>query len=133
MTFQNVNTESVHVGGIDFYYRQLGNKSSVPVIFLNHLGATLDNCDPRIMDGIATDHHIIAFDNRGVGATDGKTPITIAEMATDAIAFIKALGYNKVDLIGFSMGAFIIQEILIQEPSLARKVIMTGTGPAGGE
>ena len=85
------------------------------------------------MDGIAAKHQIIAFDNRGVGATEGKTPITIAEMAKDAIRFIKAMGYEKVDIVGFSMGAFIAQEILLQEPQLVRKAVMTGTGPAGGE
>lgn len=133
MTFQNVKTEFVNVNGTNFYYRKLGENKGIPVIFLNHLGATLDNCDPRIMDGLATKHLLIAFDNRGVGATEGTTPKTIAEMAKDAISFIKALGYEKVDIIGFSMGAFIAQEILLQEPQLVRKVIMTGTGPAGGE
>ena len=133
MTFQNVKTESINVNGTKFHYRKLGDSNEIPVIFLNHLGATLDNCDPRIIDGIASKHQIIAFDNRGVGATEGTTPITIAEMAKDARAFIHALGYEKVDLMGFSMGAFIIQEILLQEPELARKVIMTGTGPAGGK
>lgn len=133
MNFQNVKTDSINLNGTNFYYRKLGNHNEVPVIFLNHLGATLDNCDPRIMDGIATKHQIIAFDNRGVGATEGKTPVTISLMAKDAISFIKALGYEKVDIIGFSMGAFIAQEILLQEPQLVRKVVMTGTGPAGGE
>lgn len=134
MTFQNVKTDTINVNGTKFYYRKLGNiNEGVPVIFLNHLGATLDNCDPRIMDGIAAKHQIIAFDNRGVGATEGKTPITIYEMAKDAISFIKAMGYDKVDIVGFSMGAFIAQEILLQEPQLVRKVVMTGTGPAGGE
>lgn len=134
MTFQNVKTESINVGGTDFYYRRLGeNNSGVPVIFLNHLAATMDNCDPRIMDGIASKHQIICFDNRGVGATKGKTPKTIAEMAKGARAFIHALGYEKVDLVGFSLGGFISQEILLQEPQLVRKAIITGTGPAGGE
>lgn len=134
MTFNNVKTDAINVNGTKFYYRKLGTPNeNVPVIFLNHLGATLDNCDPRIMDGIASKHQIIAFDNRGVGATEGTTPITIAEMAKDAIGFIKAMGYEKVDIIGFSMGAFVAQEILLQEPQLVRKVIMTGTGPAGGE
>lgn len=134
MTFQNVKTDSINVHGTNFYYRKLGNiNEGVPVFFLNHLGATLDNCDPGIMDGIAAKHQIIAFDNRGVGATEGKTPITISEMAKDAVRFIKAMGYEKVDLIGFSMGAFIAQEILLQEPQLVRKAVMTGTGPAGGE
>lgn len=133
ITFQNVKTQSINVVGTDFYYRKLGeNSSGVPVIFLNHLAATMDNCDPRIMDGIASQHQIISFDNRGVGATKGKTPKTVAEMARDARAFIHALGYEKVDLIGFSLGGFISQEILIQEPQLVRKVIIAGTGPAGG-
>ncbi len=132
MTFQNVKTEFITINGTKFYYRKLGRSNGVPIIFLNHLGATLDNCDPRIMDGIATKHQIIAFDNRGIGATEGTTPKTIAEMAKDAIIFIKALGYKQVDLIGFSMGAFIAQEIVLNEPQLVRKVIMTGTGPAGG-
>jgi pimeloyl-ACP methyl ester carboxylesterase len=132
MTFQNVKTESIDVNGAKFYYRKLGENKGIPIIFLNHLGATLDNCDPRIMDGIAAKHLIIAFDNRGVGATEGITPRTIAEMAKDAISFIKALGYEKVDLMGFSMGAFVAQEIVLQQPQLVRKMIMTGTGPAGG-
>src|SRR5687767_9985939 len=134
MKFQNVKTQTINVAGTDFYYRKLGeNNAGVPVIFLNHLAATLDNCDPRIMDGIASKHQIIAFDNRGVGATKGKTPKTIAEMATDARAFIHALGYEKVDLVGFSLGGFISQEILLQEPQLVRKAVIAGTGPAGGE
>src|SRR2546428_5507438 len=75
ITFQNVKTQTVNVGGTDFYYRKLGeNNSGIPVIFLNHLAATMDNCDPRIIDGIASQHQVICFDNRGVGATRGKTP-----------------------------------------------------------
>src|SRR5436190_8990719 len=134
MTYQNVKTQSVDVNGTKFFYRKLGeNNSGIPIIFLNHLAATMDNCDPRIMDGLATQHQIICFDNRGVGATKGKTPTTISEMAKDARAFIHALGYEKVDLVGFSLGGFISQEILLQEPQLVRKVILAGTGPAGGE
>ncbi len=133
VTYQNVKTQSINVGGIDFYYRKLGkDKSTVPVIFLNHLAATMDNCDPRIIDGFTLQHQIICFDNRGVGATKGKTPKTVAEMAKDARAFIHALGFEKVDLIGFSLGGFISQEILLQEPQLVRKAIIIGTGPAGG-
>jgi pimeloyl-ACP methyl ester carboxylesterase len=133
-TFQHVKTQMIHVGKTAFFYRKLGeNNPGVPVIFLNHLAATMDNCDPRIIDGIASRHQIICFDNRGVGATKGKTPKTIAEMAIDARAFIHALGYEKVDLVGFSLGGFISQEILLQEPQLVRKAIITGSGPAGGE
>jgi pimeloyl-ACP methyl ester carboxylesterase len=134
MNFQKVVTQSISVEGIEFFYRNLGeNNSGIPIIFLNHLAATMDNCDPRIMDGLATQHQIICFDNRGVGATKGTTPRTVAEMAKDAIACIHALGYTKVDLFGFSLGGFISQEILLQEPQLVRKAIIAGTGPAGGD
>jgi len=134
MNFKNVKTQSINVGGTDFYYRKIGeNNSGIPVIFLNHLSATMDECDPAIMDSLATAHQIICFDNRGVGSTEGITPQTVSELATDAIAFIKALGYQKVDLFGFSLGGFISQEILLREPQLVRKAILAGTGPAGGE
>ena len=133
MNFKTVKTQSVNVEGIDFYYRKLGEDNpGIPIIFLNHLSATMDNCDPRIMDGLAFAHQVICFDNRGVGATKGTTPQTVSEMATDAIAFIKALGYQKIDLLGFSLGGFIAQEILLREPQLVEKVILAGTGPAGG-
>jgi pimeloyl-ACP methyl ester carboxylesterase len=134
VTFEKVKNQTVNVGGTDFYYRKLGeNNSGVPIIFLNHLSATMDECDPRIMDALASSHQIICFDNRGVGATKGTTPQTVSEMATDAITFIKALGHQQVDLFGFSLGGFISQEILLREPQLVCKAILAGTGPAGGE
>src|SRR5205085_389703 len=81
-------------------YRELGPATGVPVIFLHHLGAVLDNWDPRAVDGIAAKRHVFTFDNRGVGASGGKTPKTIEEMARDAVAFIRALGFDQVDLFG---------------------------------
>jgi pimeloyl-ACP methyl ester carboxylesterase len=105
----------------------------VPVIFLTHLAAVLDNWDPRVVDGIAANHRVITFDNRGVGASAGSTPATIAAMATDAVTFIRALGLNKVDLLGFSMGGMIAQLIAQDQPQLVRRLILAGTGPAGGE
>jgi pimeloyl-ACP methyl ester carboxylesterase len=102
------------------------------VIFLHHLAAVLDNWDPRVVDGIAAQHRVIAFDNRGVGASGGSTPNTIEAMAHDAVAFIRALGLEQVDLFGFSMGGMIAQLIAADEPRLVRKVILAGTGPAGG-
>lgn len=134
MNFKNVKTKSVTINGTEFFYRKLGeNNSGIPIIFLNHLSATMDDCDPSIMDGLASKHTVICFDNRGIGSTGGVTPKTVSEMARDAIAFIKALGYQKVDLFGFSLGGFISQEIILREPQLVNKVILAGTGPAGGE
>jgi len=125
-------TKTVDVGGTKFAYRELGPDTGIPVIFLNHLAAELDRWDPRVVDGIAARRHVIVFDNRGIGASEGTTPNSIAAMARDAIAFIRALGFEQVDLLGFSLGGFISQVIALEEPELVRKIILAGTGPAGG-
>lgn len=132
-TYATVPTQFVEANGIKFAYRSYGKEGDIPVIYFNHLTANLDNCDPRIMDAIAAQRHIISFDYRGVGATTGKQGTSIADMATDAIAFIHALGYKQVDIVAFSMGGFITQEILLVEPTLVRKAILAGTGPRGGQ
>jgi pimeloyl-ACP methyl ester carboxylesterase len=133
VTWRNAPTHTIDVGGVQFAYRELGPSTGVPVVFLTHLAAVLDNWDPRVVDGIAAKHRVITFDNRGVGASSGSTPKTIKEMASDAVAFIRALGFEQVDLFGFSMGGMIAQVIAQQEPRLVRKMILAGTGPAGGE
>jgi pimeloyl-ACP methyl ester carboxylesterase len=130
---KDVPTKTVDVGGTTFAYRDLGPQAGTPVIFLNHLAAVLDNWDPRVVDGIAAKHRVVTFDNRGVGASTGKTPDSIAAMARDAVAFIRALGFDQVDLLGFSMGGFVAQVITQEEPQLVRKIILAGTGPAGGK
>jgi pimeloyl-ACP methyl ester carboxylesterase len=132
-SYRHAPTRTVSAGGVSFAYRELGPTTGVPVVFLTHLAAVLDNWDPRVVDGIAARHHVIAFDNRGVGASTGKTPDTIEAMASDAVTFIRALGLERVDLLGFSMGGMIAQVIALQEPQLVRKLILAGTGPAGGE
>ncbi|MGK5056664.1 alpha/beta fold hydrolase [Janthinobacterium sp. LB2P49] len=134
ITWSKVPTQFLAAGAVNFAYRELGQQNGgTPVVFLNHLAAVLDNWDPRVVDGIAAKHHVIVFDNRGVGASSGSSPNSIEQMADDAITFIKALGYPQVDLFGFSMGGMISQEIALKEPQLVRKMILAGTGPAGGE
>jgi pimeloyl-ACP methyl ester carboxylesterase len=130
--WQSVPTRSIDVGGVPFAYRELGADSEVPVIFLHHLMAVLDDWDPRVIDGIATRHRVIAFDNRGVGASGGSVPHTLEEMGRDAIAFIRALGYKKVDLLGFSLGGGVAQMVALQAPELVRRIVLAGTGPRGG-
>jgi pimeloyl-ACP methyl ester carboxylesterase len=132
-TYKDAPTKTVDIGGARFAYRQLAPDGGTPVIFLNHLSAVLDNWDPRVVDGIAARHRVITFDNRGIGASEGKTPHSVAEMARDAVAFIRALGFDQVDLLGFSLGGFVAQVIAQAEPQLVRKMILAGTGPAGGE
>src|SRR5204862_1947831 len=132
-TYKDAPTKTVDVGGARFAYRQLGTDTGVPVIFLHHLAAVLDNWDPRIIDGIAARHRVIAFDNRGIGASKGSTPTSVEAMARDAVAFIRALGFEQVDLLGFSLGGMVSQVIAQEEPQLVRKMVLAGTGPAGGE
>jgi pimeloyl-ACP methyl ester carboxylesterase len=94
-SWTDVPTRRLSAGGVEFAYRQLGPDTGVPVVFLTHLAAVLDNWDPRVVDGIAAKHPVITFDNRGVGASTGSTPATIEEMARDAVTFIRALGLDQ--------------------------------------
>ena len=132
-SYTDAPTRTIAAGRVKFAYRELGPDAGVPVVFVTHLAAVLDNWDPRVVDGIAASRRVITFDNRGVGASTGSTPATIEEMARDAVTFIRALGLDQADLFGFSMGGMIAQVIAQDEPGLVRKMILAGTGPAGGE
>jgi len=125
-------TKTVKVNGLAFAYRELGPRQGVPVVFLHHLTAGLDDWDPSIVDGIAESRHVVAFDNRGVGSSEGQTPEDVQAMAHDAEAFIDAMGLKQVDLFGYSLGGFIAQVIAKERPTVVRKIILAGTGPAGG-
>ncbi|PBC43562.1 alpha/beta hydrolase [Rhodococcus sp. ACPA4] len=131
-TWKDVPTSSINVDGVRYVYRELGANSEVPVVFLHHFTAVLDDWDPRVIDGIATQHRVIAFDNRGIGGTNSKVPADLEQMGADAIAFIRALGHEKVDLFGFSVGGAVAQMIALQAPDLVRRMVVAGTGPRGG-
>jgi pimeloyl-ACP methyl ester carboxylesterase len=125
-------TRAIAAGGTTFTYRELGPRGGVPLVLLHHFTATLDDWDPRVLDGLAARHHVIAFDNRGVGGSGGKVPGTVAAMAADAVGVIRALGHERVDLLGFSLGGGVAQELVLAEPGLVRRLILTGTGHRGG-
>lgn len=131
-SFAEVPTQFITAAGSRFAYRELGRSGDVPVVMLNHWGANLDNFDPSIVDGLARRHRVIAIDYRGIGASTGTAPVTVGEMARDTMALIRAMGFAQVDLFGFSLGGFVAQDIAVREPGLVRKLILTGTGPAGG-
>lgn len=132
-SYAQAPARTVTAGGVTFAYRELGPTGGVPVVFFVHLAANLDNWDPRIIDPIAQRHHVIAFDYRGVGASTGTAAGSVEAMADDAYAFITALGYDQVDVFSFSLGGMVAQALVLAHPQLVRKLILTGTGPAGGK
>ncbi len=118
--------------GVDYAYRSTGGAAdATPLVTLQHFRGNLDNWDPALIDALARGRRVITFDNRGVAASSGTTPSTIAPMARDAIDFIDALGVGEVDLLGFSIGSFVAQEIALVRPSIVRKLVLASAAPEG--
>jgi pimeloyl-ACP methyl ester carboxylesterase len=132
-SYAKAPARTVTAGGTTYAYRELGPKGGIPVVFFVHLAATLDNWDPRIIDPVAKGRHVIAFDNRGVGASTGRVPDSVEAMADDAYTFITALGFDMVDVFSFSLGGMVAQALVVRHPELVRKLVLTGTGPKGGK
>src|ERR1700680_2780685 len=130
---QTAPTQFVEAGGIRFAYRRFGKAGGLPLVFNQHYTGTMDYWDPLVTDGIAKNREVILFNNAGISSSSGEVPATFEEMGTNAIAFIRALGLKKVDVLGFSIGGMVAQEITLQAPDLVRKLILVGTGPRGGE
>lgn len=131
--YAQAQTQLIQAAGTHFAYRELGPGGGTPLLLLNHWGAVLDNFDPCIVDGLARKQRVIAVDYRGIGLSGGVAPRSVDEMARDTIALIQALGVAQVDLLGFSLGGFVAQDVVLKAPELVRKLILTGTGPAGGQ
>jgi len=126
-------TQYIEAGAIKFAYRRFGKETGIPLILFGHFRASMENWDPKVTDGLGKDRPIILFSNTGIGLTNGKTPNNVSKMAHYAITFIDALGLEKVDLLGFSLGGFIAQEITLARPELVRYLVLAGTGPEGGK
>src|ERR1700722_4375250 len=112
-------------------YREVGREDSIPLVLLQHFRGSLDSWDPALIDGLATHRKVIAFDNVGVAASSGRTPGTVAAMATGAVAFVSALGLDSFDLLGFSIGSFIAQEMLLTVPDLIKSAVLASSAPSG--
>lgn len=132
-THNTAPTQFVEANGIRFAYRRFGNPIGTPIVLLQHFMGNLDNYDPAITDALAQSREVILTDNTGVGLSTGIAPETIAEMARDAGALIDALGLDRIDLFGFSMGGYVAQQLTLDRPELVRRLILVGTGPRGGE
>ena len=132
-THQTAPTQSVEANGIRFAYRRFGKTGGVPIVFNQHYIGTMDYWDPTVTDGLARDREVILFNNAGVSSSSGEVPTTFEQMGANAVAFTRALGLNKADMLGFSIGGMVAQEIALQAPDLVRKLILLGTGPRGGQ
>lgn len=133
MSYITTANQYMTVGGNQIAYRELSKgKSEMPLVMLVHLAAVLDNWDPKLLDLIAQEHHVIVMDLPGVGASQGKVADTIPGMAAQTVEIIKALGYDKINLLGLSMGGMIAQEIVRLEGNLVNRLILAGTGSRGG-
>ena len=133
MSYITTANQYITVGGNQIAYRELSKgKSEIPLVMLVHLAAVLDNWDPKLLDLIAQEHHVIVMDLPGVGASQGKVADTIPGMAAQTVEIIKALGYDKINLLGLSMGGMIAQEIVRLEENLVNRLVLAGTGPRGG-
>ena len=118
--------------GVDYSYRDTGGEDGVaPLVLLQHFRGNLDNWDPALVDALSRNRRVITFDNAGVGGSTGMTPHTVEEMAQDAISFTTALGLGQVDLLGFSIGSFVAQEIALRRPALIRRLVLASTAPKG--
>lgn len=132
LTAENLTVEAAN--GVTYAYRRFGTSDNrwPPLLFLQHFRGNLDNWDPLLVDGIAAHREVILLDNTGVGLSSGTVPDSVTRMARDAIAFLDALGIDRVDLLGYSLGGMVAQEIALLRPRAVRRIVLAGTGPRGG-
>jgi pimeloyl-ACP methyl ester carboxylesterase len=131
-TYVDAATEVLSAStGVDYAYRVVGPSDGAPLVMLQHFRGNLDNWDPALVDALARRRRVITFDNRGVAASSGTTPSTVAQMALDALDFIDGLDVGEVDLLGFSLGSFVAQEIALVRPSIVRQMVLASSAPQG--
>ncbi len=130
-THNTAETQFVEAAGVEFAYRRFGRRSDLPLVMLQHFRGNLDNWDPALTDALAAEREVVLVDYRGVGSSRGAFGPTIADTARHMIAFIGAVGLDEIDLLGFSIGGFIAQEIALVRPTLVRRLILAATGPKG--
>src|SRR5438270_11439754 len=123
---QTAPTQFVEANGIRFAYRRFGKPDGVPLVFNMHYIGTMDHWDPAVTDGLAREREVILFNNAGISSSSGEVPTSVEEMAANAVSFMAALGLPKVDVLGFSIGGFVAQEITLQVPDLVRRLVLVG-------
>ncbi len=116
-----------------YAYRRFGSGAGLPLLCLQHFTGTLDNWDPAVTDPLALEREVILFESAGLGRSTGEVPASMSGMAAHALAFVDAVGITQLDLMGYSLGGMVAQQIALDRPSLVRKMILVATAPEGGE
>ena len=132
-THETARTQLVQVGDVAFAYRRFGRRGGLPLLLLNYFAANMDDWDPEVTNGFAAQREVILLDNAGVGSSTGETPSTVAPMTKDCADFCRALDLKRFDVVGFSLGGMIAQQLAFEYPDMIRRMILLGTGPRGGE
>jgi pimeloyl-ACP methyl ester carboxylesterase len=132
-THETAPTQIVEANGIRYAYRRFGKAGTVPLLFLGYFNSNMDAWDPAVTNSLAAEHEVVLFDNAGVGASEGETPYTVAEMVPHCAAFCRAIGLKAIHVVGFSLGGMIAQQLALDHPELVRRLILLGTAPRGGE
>ena len=132
-THETVPADFIEADGIRYAYRRFGKAGNTPLLFLGYFNSNLDAWDPALTNRLAQEQELILFDNAGVGASEGQTPLTVVEMAKHCFAFCQGLGLKKIIIFGFSLGGMIAQQMGLEYPKLVKRLILLGTGPRGGE
>ena len=130
---ETARTQFVQVGEVRFAYQRFGRRGGLPLLFLNYFAANMDDWDPKVTNGFAAERDVILFDNVGIGSSSGETPSTVTAMTKDCVDFCRALDLKRFDVVGFSLGGMIAQQLAFEYPEMIRRMILLGTGPRGGE
>src|SRR5271154_4670542 len=132
-THETVPTRFVEIQGVRYAYRRFGKTGTVPLLFLGYFNSNMDGWDPTVTNSLCEDHEVLLFDNAGIGASGGDTPCAVVEMADHCVAFCRALGLHSINIVGFSLGGMIAQQLALDHPRLVQRLLLLGTGPRGGE
>jgi pimeloyl-ACP methyl ester carboxylesterase len=132
-THETAPTQFVESDGIRIAYRRFGRRGDTPLLLLNYFSANLDKWDPKVTNGFAAERDVILFDYPGIGGSSGKTPSTVAALTKAFVEFCRALDQIRIDILGFSLGGMIAQQLAADHPEMVRRIILMGTGPRGGE
>jgi pimeloyl-ACP methyl ester carboxylesterase len=132
-THETARTQFVQVDDFRLAYRRFGRRGGLPLLFLNYFAANMDDWDPKVTNGFAAERDVILVDNAGVGGSTGETPSTVAAMTKDCVDFCRALDLKSFDIVGFSLGGMIAQQLAFEYPDMIRRMILLSTGPRGGE